>query len=92
VRALGWPLLAIAYQKLGEPDAARQWLAKSELWTRWHSSETTLDPVRLFGPGKVLSHDWLYALVLHREAQALIGADSLPPGPAHGSSYILQKN
>jgi Tfp pilus assembly protein PilF len=92
VRALGWPLLAIAYHKLGEPDAARQWLAKSELWSRWHSGETPLDAVRLFGPGKVLTHDWLYALVLHREARALIDADPLPVSAGRNSSGILQKN
>lgn len=92
LRPLCWPFLAIAYQKLGEPETARQWLAKSELWSRWHSAETSLDAVRLFGPGKVLTHDWLYALVLHREARALIGADSPPTNPDHGSSSILQKN
>jgi hypothetical protein len=92
VPALGWPLLAIAYQKLAESDAARQWLAKSELWTRWHSRETSLDEVRLFGPGKILTHDWLYALVLYREARALIEADSPPANPDHGSSSTLQKN
>jgi hypothetical protein len=40
-----------------------------------------MDPVRLFGPGKVLTHDWLYALVFHREARLSIdGPDDAQRG------------
>ncbi len=72
-----WPVLAMAYHKLGEAELSRQWLDRSERWVRWRSAETRLDPVRVFGHSPH-THDWLLATVFHREARLLIdGPDAL---------------
>jgi tetratricopeptide (TPR) repeat protein len=66
---LNWLWLALAQQRLGKSEEARRWLDKASTW---------LDPYRDGMPDRAEQelglhlHNWLEALVLRREAEALV--------------------
>jgi serine/threonine-protein kinase len=66
-QVVNWLWLALAHHALGETDAAKRWLEKAARW---------LDQFKGRGlpnaPG-LDAHNWLEALVLRREAEALLG-------------------
>jgi tetratricopeptide (TPR) repeat protein len=77
---LNWLWLALANQRLGQPDEARHWLNKAQ---------ACLEPYRDGFPAQSESelgldlHNWLEAHVLRREAEALIQLElsvRVPPG------------
>jgi serine/threonine-protein kinase len=66
---LNWLWLALAQQRLGQPEEARRWLSKAQAW---------LDQYRDGMPASAEAevglhlHNWLEAHALRREAEALI--------------------
>jgi tetratricopeptide (TPR) repeat protein len=80
--AFNWLFLAMAHQRLGHADEARQWLAKAASW------------IEQAAPGKLKDYyitvplPWLYRLqlqLLHREAEALVNGPANDPPPAPGN-------
>jgi serine/threonine-protein kinase len=67
---LNWLWLAIEYQKLGSPVAARQWLAKAANWLEQQGGRMPVNDVFLFMGSDL--HNWLEAQVLRKEAEAII--------------------
>jgi serine/threonine-protein kinase len=68
-RAVGnWLWLALAYQKLGDADEARRWLAKAANWLDQQGGRMPPEGSEM---GSTL-HNWLEAHVLRREAEALL--------------------
>jgi serine/threonine-protein kinase len=66
---LNWLWLAMAQQRLGQPDDARRSLEKAERWLAEQGKEM---PAGAGGPEALTLHDWLEAHVLRREADALV--------------------
>jgi serine/threonine-protein kinase len=67
---LNWLWLALACQRLDQPDEARQWLDKA---VRWLDRYPDGMPSGTEGAIPLHLHDWLEAQVLRREAEAQIG-------------------
>jgi tetratricopeptide (TPR) repeat protein len=79
---LDWPVLAMAHQRLGQPDEARRWLDRADRWV-----ETELRG-RPGGADRAIPKNWHWraGILLHlllREARAVINADlpKLPDQP-----------
>jgi hypothetical protein len=73
---LDWPVLAMAYRKLGQPAVARRWLDRAEWWAeeRLHN--------RPGGPARAVPGGWHWkeGVVLHlllREARAVVAETTL---------------
>ena len=65
---LNWLWLALAYQKLGNADEARQWLARAAGWLDQQGDRMPLDtPIT-----GLHRHNWLEAHVLRQEAETLL--------------------
>jgi eukaryotic-like serine/threonine-protein kinase len=77
---LNWLWLALAYQKLGKPDAARRWLDRAANWLDQQGDQMPLG-VSVTG---LHQHNWLEAQVLRREAKALLRETSPEPSPPGG--------
>jgi tetratricopeptide (TPR) repeat protein len=74
--AANWLVLAMAHQRLGHADEARDWFNKAVRWmgdTRPQPARPSADPLRSLHP-----HDALACMVLRREAEALLGVKSQP--------------
>jgi tetratricopeptide (TPR) repeat protein len=69
-RILNWLVLALAHQRLGHADEARQWLAKA---CQWHGGlARRKDQTAAIRPRGLHVNDWLEFHVLLPEAQALV--------------------
>jgi hypothetical protein len=67
---LNWLWLALAYQKLGEKDKARTWLAKAAEWL--DSLGNQMPPPIKANEMNLHLHNWLEAQILRREAEKLL--------------------
>jgi len=74
-----WPLLAIAHHHLGETDAARRWLHKTELWLELRKEAESRRVGSVMGIGDIRPEELLYAMVFYREASALIDGPQSEP-------------
>jgi tetratricopeptide (TPR) repeat protein len=69
-RMLNWVVLAMAHQRQGRPDEARQWLARA---TRWRDGLGRYgDPPVAVCPFRLYIVDWLELNILLPEAEALV--------------------
>jgi tetratricopeptide (TPR) repeat protein len=75
--AANWLVLAMAHQRLGRADEARQWFDKAVRWIENAGPEAPRDSVGALR--SLHRHDSLACMVLRREAETLLG---LRPGPA----------
>ena len=66
---LNWLWLALAHQKLENPDEARAWLKKASAWLDGVGNNLPASSEQLLGLHR---HNWLEAQVLRREAEALL--------------------
>jgi tetratricopeptide (TPR) repeat protein len=66
---LNWLWLALANQRLGKPEEARQWLDRATTWLDQFPDGMPKDADQKYG---LHLHNWLEAHVLRREADALI--------------------
>jgi eukaryotic-like serine/threonine-protein kinase len=73
-RVLNWLGLALAHHRLGDDGAARRWLTRAETYLG------RTPPAAFAEAGAMFMTDWLEAMVLRREAEALIPRDA--PFPA----------
>jgi tetratricopeptide (TPR) repeat protein len=65
-----WLVLAMAHQRLGQTEQARQWLEKAGQWREKIAQGRPRAAV--VAPSHVPPSDWLEFLVLYPEAQALV--------------------
>jgi hypothetical protein len=65
---VNWLWLALAHQKLGSRNEARQWLARATDWLDQQGGRMPVE-AREMGSHR---HYWLEAHVLRREAEALL--------------------
>jgi tetratricopeptide (TPR) repeat protein len=68
---LNWLLLGMAYQRLGQPEEARQWMDKASAW-RERASRGSSPKGEQATPPDVHLNDWLEFQVLWREAEELL--------------------
>jgi tetratricopeptide (TPR) repeat protein len=74
-----WLALAMAHQRLGHAEEARQWLDKA---THWIDGAAALAPRASAGPlPGIHPHDGLACRLAHREAEKLLAASGKPPPP-----------
>ena len=78
---LNWYVLAMVHHRLGRVDDARRWFDQAERAVKRHEAEMDREPTP---PAGVYLCDYLEALVLQREAKAVLATkpgDAKPKGP-----------
>jgi Flp pilus assembly protein TadD len=73
---LNWLVLAMAYQRQGKMDEARQWLDKA---LRWGDQLAQNQPPGAANAIQLHVHDWLAYNILRREAEVLIRGNAASP-------------
>jgi tetratricopeptide (TPR) repeat protein len=73
---LNWLWLAMAHHRLDNPEEARQWLDKAQVWLDRFGDGMPDRAEELLG---LHLHNWLEAHILRREAEALLGGGPAQP-------------
>lgn len=78
-KAQNWLVLAMIHHELGDDAAAENWLTRFDEWFA--------DIIEGANGGRINmpTTDWFGIHALHREADALIRPDGIPPGPEDGT-------
>jgi hypothetical protein len=72
---LNWLVLAMAHQRLGHGEQARNWFDKAVQWRKDHTLQGS-DKKEFLSPPGLHPSDWLELNVLIREAEALMKTPS----------------
>jgi tetratricopeptide (TPR) repeat protein len=85
---LNWLWLALANERLGKAEEARRWLVKAQAWLDRYRDGM---PARAEEELGLHLHNWLEALVLRREAEALIRSEGPRSGTEDRDRRVPQK-